>query len=513
MGIICTTRKKKLKNNKIDSITYCKINDIINNPVLFPTEFKPQHFHQSNTCFFKKMEEISKFPELIKSLFKNPENFDPSADYFEIIYGNPKQIMKIENKFVCNVDQDGNKTLKYSKPFENACFLVILEKFYAQLVGGYDKLDEGGFEKDVYRNILGILGIDIKEYKSINNISDNKIFEIIKNSEINEGAFITTGKYYSKKIKGGHAYVIKGVCSEYNKKTGKKIDCIVVKNPQCRGNFEYEEIDINEIQNQLTGLDHIQAINNQYPKTGLIYMPINCYRKWFSDFIICSIDFKNLYPKTYKHFNLYKRILELYNMNSYGYYFDSDEGGKFVKTKYIPFGSEKEKLSIIKDININQYKTYSDNPNSYDLKINGENENVEISDLFGKKLETNYVISKINNKYELLTLDELLNRREDIIANDIFKLIFEIDEVEKNGHKFIKKNLTIENLKKQYPNVINNEELIKKCINELKIQTERISKIDNELARKREMDEYNKKIAKLEELFNFNTDVLVQLEN
>ena len=48
-------------------------------------------------------------------------------------------------------------------------------------------------------------------------------------------------------------------------------------------------------------------------------------------------------------------------MNSYGYYFDSDEGGKFVKTKYIPFGSEKEKLSIIKDININQYKTYSDN--------------------------------------------------------------------------------------------------------------------------------------------------------
>ena len=86
----CFSQKKLPKNNKIDSITYCKLSDIINNPVLFPTEFKPQHFHQSNTCFFKKMEEISKFPELIKSLFKNPENFDPSADYFEIIYGNPK---------------------------------------------------------------------------------------------------------------------------------------------------------------------------------------------------------------------------------------------------------------------------------------------------------------------------------------------------------------------------------------------------------------------------------------
>ena len=41
-----------------------------------------------------KIETISKFPELIRSLFKNPDNFDPSADYFEMQYGNPKKYSK-----------------------------------------------------------------------------------------------------------------------------------------------------------------------------------------------------------------------------------------------------------------------------------------------------------------------------------------------------------------------------------------------------------------------------------
>ena len=115
------------------------------------------------------MEEISKFPELIKSLFKNPENFDPSVGYFEIIYGNPKQIMKIENKFVCNVDQDGNKTLKYSKPFENACFLVILEKFYVELV-------EGGFANYEYNNVLENLGINIDEINKKKDPPKKKVY-------------------------------------------------------------------------------------------------------------------------------------------------------------------------------------------------------------------------------------------------------------------------------------------------------------------------------------------------
>ena len=80
-------------------------------------------------------------------------------------------------------------------------------------------------------------------------------------------------------------------------------------------------------------------------------MPIEYYKKWYSDFTICSIDYENLFPQTYKHFNLFKKIMELYNMNSSNYYFDVDEGGHFVKTKFIPFGNEKEKLSILRDYN------------------------------------------------------------------------------------------------------------------------------------------------------------------
>ena len=61
MGI-CTTRKKKLKNNKIDSITYCKLNDIINNPVLFPTEFKYEFFFiKVRLVFSKKWKKFQNF--------------------------------------------------------------------------------------------------------------------------------------------------------------------------------------------------------------------------------------------------------------------------------------------------------------------------------------------------------------------------------------------------------------------------------------------------------------------
>jgi hypothetical protein len=87
-----------LKSRKIiPEEKYCKLSEIIDNPILFPQEFKPEHFHQGKigNCFFiSTMEAISKFPEIIRSLFENPNYFNPSADYFEIIYGNPKKKKK-----------------------------------------------------------------------------------------------------------------------------------------------------------------------------------------------------------------------------------------------------------------------------------------------------------------------------------------------------------------------------------------------------------------------------------
>ena len=84
------TEAKDGNNNEI----YCKLNEIIPNAVLFPDEFKPEYFQQGyiGDCYLiSTIEAISKFPELIRSFFINPDNFDPSADYFEMQYGNPKK--------------------------------------------------------------------------------------------------------------------------------------------------------------------------------------------------------------------------------------------------------------------------------------------------------------------------------------------------------------------------------------------------------------------------------------
>jgi hypothetical protein len=76
-------------------------------------------------------------------------------------------------------------------------------------------------------------------------------------------------------------------------------------------------------------------MNEKYPETGIIYMPMDYYYDWCSDYTICTPDYKTISPNTHQHFQLYKKLMELYNMNSSKFYFDIDDGGKFVKTNLI----------------------------------------------------------------------------------------------------------------------------------------------------------------------------------
>ena len=119
----------------------------------------------------------------------------------------------------------------------------------------------------------------------------------------------------------------------------------------------------------------------------------------------------------------------------------------------------------------------------------------KIDEEFKKKLNKDEFI---NIKFEFNSAEEIKN---------LMKYFLKVGLDEKYYTKF--RNYLID----EFAELLFNCNSCLKCIKELETQTERITKIDNEIARKREMDEYNKKIAKLEELFNCNTDVLVQLEN
>ena len=59
-----------------------------------------------------KIEEISKFPELIRSLFKNPDNFDPSIELLSLYgftrYSEIPKLMKDDETFECVKGQEFN---------------------------------------------------------------------------------------------------------------------------------------------------------------------------------------------------------------------------------------------------------------------------------------------------------------------------------------------------------------------------------------------------------------------
>ena len=190
-------------------------------------------------------------------------------------------------------------------------------------------------------------------------------------------------------------------------------------------------------------------------------------------------------------------------MNSSKFYFDIDDGGKFVKTNLIPYENEKSKLSIIKDLGLNEFKTYSDNSMSYDLKIKASDEKItDINPSFGKKLEANYVIHKNNGKYEDLTVDELLKRKKEktIDLKELYFQNFEINKTSEFGNKYISRKLTLENL----PNVIsstNPEELFDKLVEMLKERNSEIQKIDNKNVREKEEEEYKKLLSFLQTKF------------
>ncbi len=103
-------------------------------------------------------------------------------------------------------------------------------------------------------------------------------------------------------------------------------------------------------------------------------------------------------------------------------------------------------------------------------------------------------------------------KKKNINSNDIFVNSFKLDEVENSGYKFISEQLTTRNLRQIFPN-LTEDELIDKCLNELKKQNERIKKIDDERAKEREKEEYNKVIENLQKQFQGKTDVLVFLQN
>ena len=269
------------------------------------------------------------------------------------------------------------------KPLENEAYVIILEKAWAAITGGYKKID-GGRAFKVLNKILGTTCNCIynekmeiltkkyraKEQKEIeyikNFISENKkdpeiIFNEIKNAFRQNCPIITTSINMRD---GGHEYSILGIYSENNTNNlFAPEEFVILKNPWRSGSSDKEEEKMNEkeINKYLNSFKDIKAINNRYNDTGVFYMPKNYFKKWFRDVTICIPDYKKYFPKVYNSRNLYEAINKFYGYDSNQNYFDISQGNRLIKVNIISKKKFEETNKKIIQNNGSQYAYVYDN--------------------------------------------------------------------------------------------------------------------------------------------------------
>ena len=110
-----------------------------------------------------------------------------------------------------------------------------------------------------------------------------------------------------------------------------------MKNPWRSGSNDKEEEKMNEkeINETVNNFKDIKEINDKYNTTGVFYMPMEYFKKWFRDVTICLPNYKKYFPKVYNSQNLYDAINSFYGYNSNQNYFDIVQGDSLIKVNII----------------------------------------------------------------------------------------------------------------------------------------------------------------------------------
>ena len=285
------------------------------------SSFKQGYF---GDCYFIScIHALSRIPQLLNIILrlntKEEENrISKDISYFTVtlfINGEWK-IIKVKNSFPV-YEKTGE--LVGVRPKYNEIFLMILEKAWALINGGYDKM-EGGKTKYIFELFLGCKCDEFKKdninnlYNSIQNnekffgtlsLCVSKTYEI--NKEINKDNFdkekaIEEGLI---SIKGAHAYTILKTL-EINKKRNNELNdtckILIISNPHGKNSniirTGIEKKRIKEILEEEFGKENeeqyqfILKHNDNYHKgTGIIYMPLEYYKNWAVSTSVCYCHF------------------------------------------------------------------------------------------------------------------------------------------------------------------------------------------------------------------------------
>jgi len=277
--------------------------------VILPDKIDYRHFNQGKIkdCYFIScISALSQIPQLLNFImgltseeYKNKNGNIFCVNFF--IDGKWQKVY-VKDSFPYFVEDD---CLIGVHPNDNELFMMILEKAWAQINGGYDQIG-GGYNENIFELFLGSICNTINHDNDENNMLENIIYNAIKDNENEFGTLsLCSAKYYKlqnqiKECIGYHSYrIVKTLELNINKNKNKfdTFKFIIISNPHGRGNLIDSGIDLIEIKEILEndfGLENKEQYqyyldkNDQYEQTGKIFMPLKYYKKWSVHTNICN---------------------------------------------------------------------------------------------------------------------------------------------------------------------------------------------------------------------------------
>ena len=274
---------------KMEEITFMRASEIFKDQkyLLFQDKIEMADIKQGGLgdCYFlASIANLANYPSLIFRMFKTKEINDEG--YFEIIFhiDDTEQIVIVDDYLPVNIK---TKQPCFAQPNGNEIWVMILEKAWAKINGGYLNIT-GGLPHEALECLTGFGSetfntekADVKDLESFYEEIALRIKVADKHDAfISCGTSSTDKNYKNFGLVEGHAYTLIDVFEITSK--GKKIDLFKIRNPWSKGEWTGDWSD----KSDLWGEEEKKQVNFDEKDDGIFFM---CYKDFFKYFVTIEI--------------------------------------------------------------------------------------------------------------------------------------------------------------------------------------------------------------------------------
>ena len=248
---------------------------------------------QLGDCYFlSSVTNLSKFPGLIRKMFKTETtNKDGFYEIIFIIDGKP-QIVIVDDYLPVNKK---NKRPVYAQSKGNEIWVMLLEKAWAKVNGGYANIISGlPSEAIEFLTGLGSLVYNT-ETMDVDDINEYK-YEIVKNVQIADqnNCFITCSTNSNSQIEKvglveGHAYTLISF-TQIITSQNKKVYLFRIRNPWSKGEWNGDWSDKSQLWDEKTK----SQVHFNDKDDGIFFMNDIDFFKYFTHVEICYILYDSI---------------------------------------------------------------------------------------------------------------------------------------------------------------------------------------------------------------------------